>query len=124
MIDQFGLVPKQEDMSMHEMNVCAVGGFVANRGLCGACIVGGKFCGSDKPCEHKRTEMCEATDEILPVDRVTKDGGAYTVKCPHCRSLIGLEGESLSDMRGEQYQHQLCGGWLEVTHSARFVQVL
>ena len=109
---------------MHEMKTCAVRGVLAPGGMCGKIIVGGKFCGHDGACEHKRTEMCEATDEILPVYRVTKDGGDYTVKCPHCRRLIGLDGDDLSQIRGEQFQHKHCGGWLEVVSSARFVPVL
>lgn len=32
---------------------CAVRGLVAPRAMCGAVIVGGQFCGSDKPCQHK-----------------------------------------------------------------------
>lgn len=38
--------------------------------------------------------------------------------------LIGLEGDDLSQIRGEQFQHKHCGGWLEVTPDARFVPVL
>ena len=68
--------------------------------------------------------LSDANDEIKPVSRVTKDGGDYTVKCPHCLRLIGLEGDDLSQIRGEQFQHKHCGGWLEVTHEARFVPVL
>jgi hypothetical protein len=109
---------------MHEMNTCAVRGVLSTGGMCGKVIVGGKLCGHVGECVHKRIEMCEASDEILPVDRVTRDGGDYTVKCPHCGRLIGLEGDDLSQIRGEQFQHRQCGGWLEVRNSARFVQVL
>lgn len=109
---------------MHEMNTCAVGGMIKPGALCGKCIVGGKFCGHDGDCEHKRVEMCEASDEILPVDRVTKDSGDYTVKCPHCSRLLGVEGDDMSQIRGEQFQHRYCGGWFEVTRSARFVAAL
>lgn len=109
---------------MHEMNTCAVRGMIVPGAMCGKVIVGGKFCGHDGECEHKRVELCEANDEIKPVSRVTKDGGDYTVKCPHCLRLIGLEGDDLSQIRGEQFQHKHCGGWLEVTHDARFVPVL
>lgn len=64
------------------------------------------------------------TNEIKPVSRVTKDFGDYTVKCPHCHLLVGLEGADLSQIRGEQYQHPHCGGWLEVTHDAHYVPEL
>jgi phage terminase large subunit GpA-like protein len=66
----------------------------------------------------------EAPDLILDVRLVTRDGGDYAVRCPHCKSIIGIEGEDLSEIRGEQYQHRVCGGWLQVHHSARFVKEL
>lgn len=109
---------------MNEMNICAVRGVLHAGCMCGKVIVGGKFCGSDGDCEHKRTEMCEASDEILSVHRVTKDGGDYTVKCPHCGQLIGIEGDDMSQILGEQFQHHRCGGWLEVDRCARFVPSL
>lgn len=68
--------------------------------------------------------MNTATDEIITVKRVIKDGGAYCARCPHCKDLIGLEGDDLSEIRGEQYQHRACGGWLQVAHEARFVREL
>lgn len=109
---------------MHEMNTCAVRGSIEPGAICGKVIVGGKFCGHDGDCPHKLVEMCEATDEILPVFRVTKDCGDYMVKCPHCLRLIGLEGDDMSQLRGEQFQHRHCGGWLGVAINARFVPVL
>lgn len=109
---------------MHEMKTCAVKGWFPGGGMCGKIIVGGKFCGHDGPCEHQRVEQCEADDTIKPVARVSKDGGDYVAKCPHCRKVIGLEGDDLSQLRGEQFQHKACGGWLEVVHSARFVATL
>ena len=68
--------------------------------------------------------MAAATDEIKTVRRVSKDGGDYCVKCPHCESVIGIEGNDLSEIQGEQYQHRRCGGWLQVDHDARFVSEL
>lgn len=67
-----------------------------------------------------------ASDEILTVRLVTKDGGDFCVRCPHCKNLIGVAGESLAEVKGEQYQHRnsSCGGWLEVAHDARFVSEL
>lgn len=77
------------------------------------------------------------TDQILNVDRVSKDGGDYCVKCPHCGQIIGIEGEDLSEIRGEQYQHKKreypgpsgtrtvgCDGWFEVSFNANFVREL
>ena len=63
---------------------------------------------------------------ILDVRRVSRDGGSYCVKCPHCKEVIYIEGEDLTEMRGEQYQHKsvICGGWLEVAHNAVFVSAL
>lgn len=78
-----------------------------------------------------------ANDEILPVRRVTRDGGSYAVRCPHCKDIIGIEGDDLSEIRGEQYQHRRreypgpngpkyngCDGWMEVTPGAAFVKEL
>lgn len=65
-----------------------------------------------------------ATDEILEVSRVSREQGEYIVKCPHCGAVIGLEGDDLSEMRGEQYHHKLCGGWLMVGYDARYVKEL
>lgn len=65
-----------------------------------------------------------ATDEILDVHRLSRDGGDYIAKCPHCGEIIALEGDDLSEMRGEQYQHRKCGGWLQVTHNACYVRTL
>ena len=65
-----------------------------------------------------------STDEILIVSCVTKDGGSYAVKCPHCIEIIGIEGDDLSEIRGEQFQHRTCGGWLQVRDTAFFVKTL
>jgi hypothetical protein len=78
-----------------------------------------------------------ATDEIKPVRLVSKDGGEYCVRCPHCSDIIGIDGADMSEIRGEQYQHKRrewqgphglrssgCDGWLMVTHSANFVREL
>ena len=83
------------------------------------------------------TDEDQLENAILPVKRVTKDGGDYAVKCPHCGDIIGVEGDDLSEIRGEQFQHKKrhwqgpygpkssgCDGWLEVTHNAVFVSEL
>ena len=74
---------------------------------------------------------------ILTVMRVTKDGGDYAVKCPHCKSVIGVAGDDMSEIRGEQFQHKRrkfpgpngpksvgCDGWLEVSQDAVFAREL
>jgi len=65
-----------------------------------------------------------ASDEIKTVRCVSKDGGDYVVRCPHCCSIIGIEGDDLSDIHGEQYRHRACGGWLMVDYDARYVREL
>ena len=68
--------------------------------------------------------MQTVTDEIKRVRRVSKDGGDYIVKCPHCRRIMGVEGNDLSEILGEQYHDSICGGWLEIDHGATFVREL
>lgn len=63
-------------------------------------------------------------NEIKTVIKVSKDSGEYCVKCPHCSEIAAIEGEDLSEIRGEQYQHNACGGWFEITHNAHFVRKL
>lgn len=79
----------------------------------------------------------ESANYILAVRRVGRDGGDYVVKCPHCKTIIGIEGDDMSEIRGEQYQHKRreyqgprgpryvgCDGWMEVDHDAVFVREL
>lgn len=81
--------------------------------------------------------MTETEGLILPVRLVSKDGGAYCVRCPHCGEIIGIDGQDLSEIRGEQFHHKRrefpgprgprssgCDGWLEIHHNARFVREL
>lgn len=70
-----------------------------------------------------------ATDEIRDVRLVSKDGGSYCVRCPHCGDIIGIDGEDMSEVRGEQYQHRVnrtagCGGWMQIDWDARYVREL
>lgn len=65
----------------------------------------------------------KATDEILTVTRIIKDGGDWCAKCPHCKQIVGLPD---GPVRGEQFQHRThsghgCGGWFDVSHDARAV---
>lgn len=68
--------------------------------------------------------MNTTSDEIRTVHRVSKDGGDYVVRCPHCGQVVGIEGDDLSEIQGEQYQHRACGGWLMVDYEARYVRTL
>lgn len=82
------------------------------------------------------TKTTIATDEILTVHRVIRDGdGTLCVTCPHCNTIIGIEGDDMDEIRGEQYQHKRreypgphgtrstgCDGWLEVSHDAKAVR--
>lgn len=62
------------------------------------------------------------TDYIFDVHQVARDTDMGIIcRCPHCQQVIGIEGEEFSDVRGEQYKCR-CGGWLEVSNSARRVK--
>jgi hypothetical protein len=87
------------------------------------------------PIDSEKT--AQGADLILTVRRVSKDGGGYVVKCPHCEFVIGIEGDDLSEIRGEQFQHRRreypgpngprssgCDGWLAVSRNAVFVREL
>lgn len=65
-----------------------------------------------------------ATDEILEVERISREDGDYIVRCPHCGRVMGIEGDDISEMGGEQYQDRICGGWMEVSHDAHYVRTL
>ena len=56
--------------------------------------------------EDSNTACDNTTKLILTVQRVSRDGGDYVVQCPHCQSIIGVDGEDMSEIRGEQYQHR------------------
>ena len=68
--------------------------------------------------------MNTTSDEIKKVYRVSVDGGDYVVRCPHCHQIIGIEGNDLSEIQGEQYHHRACGGWLQVSYEACYVREL
>ncbi|SEJ45863.1 hypothetical protein SAMN05216201_10948 [Pseudomonas linyingensis] len=71
------------------------------------------------------TENQSASDEILLARQVSRDTDrSYIVRCPHCSQVIGVEGDDLDEIRGEQYQHKGCGGWLEISDTAAYVPVL
>lgn len=71
-------------------------------------------------------------NEILTVRVVSKDGGDYICRCPHCGDIITTDATELDEVRGQQYQHRIpnrdrplgCGGWLEIADDARRVREL
>lgn len=61
-------------------------------------------------------------DYIYDVHQVARDTGMGIIcRCPHCQAIISIEGEELSDVRGEQYKCR-CGGWLEVSSTVSRVK--
>lgn len=61
------------------------------------------------------------SNQILSVEAVfdDKQSNEWLFVCPHCGAVRGAEKEgSLSNLRGEQYQDNLCGNWFEISHSA------
>ena len=59
------------------------------------------------------------SDCIFDVHHIVRDSDmSICCRCPHCQSVIGIEGEEFSDVRGEQFQCR-CGGWLQVDYSAK-----
>lgn len=73
-----------------------------------------------------------ATDEILTVRVVSKDGGDYIFRCPHCGQVVGTDATELDEVRGQQYQHRIrtsfgtagCDGWVEIADNAVRVREL
>lgn len=73
-----------------------------------------------------------AADEILTVRVVSKDGGDYICRCPHCGEIITTDATELAEVRGLQYRHEIrtsrglagCGGWLEIADDACRVKEL
>lgn len=63
------------------------------------------------------------TDEyIYDVNHIARDNDMSIIcRCPHCQEIIGIDGQELEDVRGEQYKCR-CGGWLEVSSTARRVK--
>jgi hypothetical protein len=66
----------------------------------------------------------EATNEILTVTRIIKDGGDWCAECPHFKRIVGLPS---GPVRGEQFQDRTssgygCGGWFDVSSDARAVR--
>lgn len=57
-----------------------------------------------------------ATDEILIVHSVIRDGNDLLVTCPHCMETVYVD----RPYKGEQFQHlPRCGGWFEISYDPR-----
>ena len=53
---------------------------------------------------------------VLLVSFVFDDGDEWLYPCPHCGKIRGVEKEgALANLRGEQYQDNLCGNWHELS---------
>lgn len=65
-----------------------------------------------------------ALEDILEVSKVSRDGHDYVVRCPHCASILAVEGEDLTEIQGEHFFHRTCGGWLQVSYDAHYVRQL
>lgn len=63
------------------------------------------------------------TDEIKDVTQISREGADWICKCPHCHRIATLcdIGEPV---RGEQFQHKVCGGWFEVSSNVKIVREL
>ena len=57
----------------------------------------------------------------LPLTMVNKDPKQHELALEISKQI---EGDDLSEIQGEQYQHRLCNGWLQVDFDARFVREL
>jgi hypothetical protein len=61
------------------------------------------------------------SQEIRPVQELfdDKQSNEFLFKCPHCNRIRGINKEaSLRDLKGEQYQDNLCDGWMEISPEA------
>lgn len=53
---------------------------------------------------------------ILSVSSVFDDGDEWLYPCPRCGKIRGVPKEgALANLRGEQYQDNLCGNWHELS---------
>jgi len=61
-------------------------------------------------------------DYIYDVNHLVRDTDmSLCCRCPHCQDVIGIEGDELSEVQGEQYQCR-CGGWLQVSSNATLLK--
>lgn len=72
---------------------------------------------------HHQTEKTDSLD-ILPVTLLFAEGDELLLKCPHCGSTRGIENDfnGLNNVKGEQYQDNLCDGWYEISFDAKLAK--
>lgn len=60
------------------------------------------------------------TDQHIYIVRhlVRDDDMSICCRCPHCQTVLGIEGDEFHEVLGEQYQCR-CGGWLEIDYHAQ-----
>ncbi|WP_395599056.1 hypothetical protein AB4P95_11710 [Pseudomonas sp. A1437] len=58
------------------------------------------------------------SDYIYDVRQVARDSDRSLIcRCPHCQEIIGIEGDDLEDVQGEQFKCR-CSGWLQIDYDA------
>lgn len=63
-----------------------------------------------------------ADEYIYDVHHVGRDYDRSLIcRCPHCQRIIGIDGNGLDDVCGEQYQCR-CGGWFQISDDARMLR--
>lgn len=63
-----------------------------------------------------------ADEYIYDVHHVARDTDRSLIcRCPHCQDIIGIDGDDLEDVQGEQYTCR-CGGWFQIDYSARRIK--
>ena len=57
-------------------------------------------------------------DYIYDVHQVSRDTDRSLIcRCPHCQEIIGIEGDDLDDVQGEQFTCR-CGGMFQIDTDA------
>jgi len=63
-----------------------------------------------------------ADDYIYDVIHLSRENDRSLIcRCPHCQDVIGIDGDDLDDVYGEQYQYR-CSGWFQISDDARMLR--
>lgn len=63
-----------------------------------------------------------ADEYIYDVKQVSRDSDRGLIcRCPHCQDIVGIEGDDLDDIQGEQYRCR-CAGWFQIDYDAVHVK--
>ncbi len=63
-----------------------------------------------------------ADDYIYDVHHVARDTDRSLIcRCPHCQNIVGIDGDDIDEVQGEQYTCR-CGGMLQIDYDARMVK--